>query len=414
LLALGASKSPLSIAKGSFLSHQTSRKNRIHATTSSMREVMKAVTRIAPSEATVLITGETGTGKEVVARLFHDHSARAAHAFVPINCGAIPETLIESELFGHARGAFTGAVSARKGRIAAAEGGTLFLDEIGELPLSLQVKLLRVLQERSYEPVGSNESVQANFRLVAATNRDLVKEVDAGRFRRDLYYRLMVCPIELASLRDCADDVVELFTHFWAGRGETRPVAAEVLMALRSYPWPGNVRELENVVERISVWAEGLSITLADLPRQLQPRGTSLPAPTPSAPWPVPALQADAPTPLEPLSADALEEQDQAPFALPPVPPPQSPSEPAPLSAAHALESDFVLDFRTPARMSLPIDMPSVLRRFEDEMIDIALVRTNGNKKAAADMLGLQRTTLVEKLRRRNRPELMNLDATGT
>ncbi len=169
----------------------------VHAPDSPMVELFRTCSRIAASEATVLITGETGTGKEVVARLIHARSPRAGKPLIPVNCGAIPETLLESELFGYVKGAFTGAVGNRRGRVAAADGGTLFLDEIGELPLSLQVKLLRVLQERSYEPVGSAESVPANFRLVAATNRDLAAEVEAGRFRRDLYYRLLVCPVEV-------------------------------------------------------------------------------------------------------------------------------------------------------------------------------------------------------------------------
>src|SRR6185436_2953126 len=244
----------------------------VHAPSSPIAEVIRTCRRIAPSDATVLLTGETGTGKEVFARLLHATSGRTNRQFVPVNCGAIPETLLESELFGFVRGAFTGAISARRGRVALAEGGTLFLDEIGEMPLALQVKLLRLLQEGTYEPVGSSESVTANFRLIAATNRDLELEVKAGRFRRDLYYRLHVCPVGLPPLRERPEDISALFNHFWRQRGEQRPIAPEVLRCLETYSWPGNVRELENLVERISVCSEGRVIRLVDLPAML--RGT--------------------------------------------------------------------------------------------------------------------------------------------
>ncbi|MGC4120519.1 MAG: sigma 54-interacting transcriptional regulator [Myxococcales bacterium] len=245
----------------------------VHGEGSPVVDVLKTCARIAPSDVTVLITGETGTGKEVFARLLHNSSCRAGRPMVSVNCGAIPETLLESELFGYAKGAFTGAVSARRGRIAMAEGGTLFLDEVGELPPSLQVKLLRVLQERVYEPVGSTESVRADFRLITATNRDLEAEVAAGRFRRDLYYRLMVCPVELPALRDRRGDVGPLFQHFWSRRGETRPIEPQAMQAMARYEWPGNVRELENLVERLSVCCEGGSITAADLPEPLRSLG---------------------------------------------------------------------------------------------------------------------------------------------
>ncbi len=250
----------------------------VHGPDSPLVELVRTCRRIAASDATVLLTGETGTGKEVFARYIHEHSGRHGRTLVPVNCGAIPETLLESELFGHVRGAFTGAVASRRGRIAAADGGTLFLDEIGELPLSLQVKLLRVLQERSYEPVGSTEPVPADFRLVAATNKDLAAEVAAGRFRRDLYYRLLVCPIEVPPLRARNGDATRLFQHFWAARGERRPLDPAVLEALAAHDWPGNVRELENLVERLAVCAEGSVIRLADLPASLRSRRAGAPA----------------------------------------------------------------------------------------------------------------------------------------
>jgi sigma-54 specific flagellar transcriptional regulator A len=210
---------------------------------------------------------------------------------VPVNCGAIPETLLESELFGHVKGAFTGATAARRGRIAAAEGGTLFLDEIGELPLNLQVKLLRVLQERSYEPVGSTEPVPANFRLVAATNKDLAAEVEAGRFRRDLYYRLLVCPVEVPPLRHRRGDIPHLFAWFWAARGETRPVDGNVLKLLEEHTWPGNVRELENVIER-AINRAGRSAVLGTDLLDFTGEGLQRPASPPAPPAQEPAAAA--------------------------------------------------------------------------------------------------------------------------
>src|SRR5450432_285594 len=243
----------------------------IYSPGSPLVDIRRACLRIAASDASALFTGETGTGKEVFARIIHSHSGRRDRQFVPVNCGAIPETLLESELFGFVKGAFTGAIANRRGRVALAEGGTLFLDEIGELPLPLQVKLLRLLQERTYEPVGSSESVSANFRLITATNRDLADEVRAGRFRSDLYYRLHVCPVRLPALRERRGDIAPLFRFFWARRGETRPVEAAVMDCLSAYAWMGNVRELENLVERVSVCAEGDVIRLSDLPPGIRP-----------------------------------------------------------------------------------------------------------------------------------------------
>ena len=351
--------------------------------------LVRTCERIAQSDATVLLTGETGTGKEVFARAIHERSPRAARPLVPVNCGAIPETLLESELFGHVRGAFTGASQSRRGRIAAAEGGTLFLDEVAELPLSLQVKLLRVLQERTYEPVGSAESVPADFRLVAATNRDLSAEVAAGRFRRDLYYRLLVCPIEIPPLRSRGDDILRLFNHFWAERGERRPIDPSVTEVLKAYEWPGNVRELENLAERLSVCAEGPTIRVVDLPIALRARrvnGATLSVvsdPEPTLPEPAPAM-VDAPEPEVPALPGSNEGIDPALLRALTTddPPPQV--DPG-LSAGR------------------PVDLPRMLRRLEEAYIAAALSRTGGNKKAAADLLGLQRTTLVEKLRRRNK-----------
>ncbi|HVE85557.1 MAG TPA: sigma 54-interacting transcriptional regulator [Myxococcales bacterium] len=351
----------------------------IHQPDSPLAGVLRSCDRIASSDATVLLTGETGTGKEVFARHIHQHSRRAARAFVPVNCGAIPEALLESELFGHVRGAFTGAATTRRGRLALADGGTLFLDEIGELPLSLQVKLLRVLQERRYEPIGASESVPSDFRLLAATNRDLAAEVEAGRFRRDLYYRLLVCPLQLPSLRERRSDIAPLFLHFWAARGESRPVEPQVLEALAAYAWPGNVRELENLVERLSVCTDAPSLRVVDLPVEMR-RGSlraveAAPAGAPAAaPVPPPA---PAPAPVAPVS----QPEDAAPEAL--------------LAAGDGQLVSLEIAF--------PVDLPTLLRVIEDRHIDAALARAGGNRKAAADLLGLQRTTLVEKLRRRER-----------
>ena len=351
----------------------------VHGPDSPILALARACGRIARSDATVLITGETGVGKEVFARLLHDSSPRAARPLVAVNCGAIPEALLESELFGHAKGAFTGATAARRGRIAAANGGTLFLDEIGELPLSLQVKLLRVLQERSYEPVGSTESVPADFRLVAATNRDLAAEVAAGRFRRDLYYRLLVCPIEVPPLRMRRGDIPHLFAHFWAQRGETRPVDAMVLKLLEEHAWPGNVRELENLVERLSVCAEGPVIRIPDLPPHLRPDSAEVaPLALRAEPRVVGEAREDSERGRVPEPCPA---ELRAIFAAPQPPAPEAIA----LDAVH------------------PVDLPGMLRRLEDAYIDAALTHSQGNKKAAADLLGLQRTTLVEKLRRRQR-----------
>jgi sigma-54 specific flagellar transcriptional regulator A len=354
----------------------------VHGPQSPVAEVVRACRRVAASDATVLISGETGTGKEVFARFLHENSPRAHRPLVAVNCGAIPETLLESELFGHVRGAFTGAIQSRRGRIAAAEGGTLFLDEIGELPLSLQVKLLRVLQDRVYEPVGSTEPVAADFRLIAATNRDLAAEVEAGRFRRDLYYRLLVCPVEVPPLRHRGEDVVRLFQHFWTARGETRAVDAAVLGAIQTYEWPGNVRELENLVERLSVCSEGRVIVPEDLPQPLRRACGTLAASAPVTLAPAPVTLAAAPTPAAEPDAAA---EPLAPVAAAPT-----------LTPVPGLAPLPTLDDRG-------VELPRVLRQLEDAYIDAALARTGGNKKAAADLLGLQRTTLVEKLRRRQR-----------
>jgi two-component system response regulator AtoC len=227
--------------------------------------------KVAPSEAAVLITGESGTGKELVAQAIHRHSPRAHRPLVTVNCAAIPETLLESELFGHERGAFTGATQAKPGRIELAVGGTLFLDEVGDLPLSVQVKLLRVLQERTFERLGGKDTIRAHFRLVAATNRDLQQFMAEGRFREDLFYRLNVVRIEVPPLRARRTDIPELAEHFLHRHRTERAdgpsnFSDEAMRVLLLYDYPGNVRGLEHLIQRAVVLARGPFITLDDLP----------------------------------------------------------------------------------------------------------------------------------------------------
>jgi DNA-binding NtrC family response regulator len=240
-----------------------------------MREIMEMVEQVADSRATVLVTGESGTGKEVVARLIHGFSGRKENPFVAISCAALPETLLESELFGHEKGAFTGADSAKAGRFELADTGTFFLDEVGDIPMPIQIKLLRVLQEREFERLGATKPTKVDVRLVTATNRDLQSAVDDGTFRLDLLYRLQVVEIHLPPLRDRVEDIEPLAEHFLAkysaenGR-ELARVHAEALPLLQSYAWPGNVRELENTMERATVMAQSGEKEL--LPKHLPPK----------------------------------------------------------------------------------------------------------------------------------------------
>jgi transcriptional regulator with PAS, ATPase and Fis domain len=239
-----------------------------------MKQVHQFLARIAPTDSTVLITGESGTGKEIAARALHRDSSRSSKPFVAINCAAIPESLLESELFGYNRGAFSSAVTQKKGRLEVAEGGVVFLDEIGELAPGLQVKLLRVLQEREFERLGSTRSIKLDIRLIAATNRDLRKAVEAGQFRRDLYYRLSVVNMPMPPLRERREDIALLTRHFvqkYAKRcnQKAKPVSREAMAALMNYDWPGNVRELENAIERALVMGSADTILLDDLPEAL-------------------------------------------------------------------------------------------------------------------------------------------------
>ncbi|WP_428265271.1 sigma-54-dependent transcriptional regulator [Haliangium sp.] len=243
-----------------------------------MAAVFRTVQKVARTDATVFIHGESGTGKELVARAIHEHSARAEGPFIKVNCGALTETLLESELFGHEKGAFTGAIKTKMGRFQLADGGTLFLDEVGDVSPAMQVKLLRVLQEHEFERVGGESTIKIDVRVISATNKDLDAEVAAGSFREDLYYRLHIVPIALPPLRERREDIPLLATHFLAKLGPrtnpaVRGLSDSALGRLMAYHWPGNVRELENVVEQALVFAEGEHIAVEDLPATLQGPG---------------------------------------------------------------------------------------------------------------------------------------------
>jgi DNA-binding NtrC family response regulator len=309
-----------------------------------MRALFQLIETVAPTTATILISGETGTGKEMVARAIHQTSPRHRERFVAINVSAIPETLLDAELFGHVRGAFTGAVAMRQGRLEQADKGTLFLDEVGTMPMALQMKMLRVLQEREFERIGDTRTIKVDVRIVAATNADLTKMVKEGTFREDLYYRLNVIAVHLAPLRERPEDIPLLAQTFLEkfckdpripDPGSPIPtVSQEAMRRLMSYNWPGNVRQLENAIERaLAMLGSRTQIEVADLPPDLQ----------------------------------AVEENTVKPS------------------------------------LDLPeqgVDLPALVAQIEKEMIGRALARTDNNKGAAARLLGLKRTTLVEKLKR--------------
>ena len=314
-----------------------------------MARLFQLLETVAATTSTILITGETGTGKEVVARAIHHNSPRRMHRFVALNCSAIPETLLEAELFGHVRGAFTGAVGNRQGRLEQSHKGTLFLDEVGTMSPALQMKLLRVLQQREFERVGDSHTIKVDVRVIAATNSDLLQMVEDGQFRSDLYYRLNVIPIQLPPLRDRKEDVPLLAQHFLeqfqeavaasgvAREGGPAPrltVSQEAMRRLMSYSWPGNVRQLENAVERAVAFSGGRSqIDVADLPSELQQ------------------------------------------------------PEPAPVASSVSLPEEG-------------LDLSVLVAAIERDLIHRSLERTGGNKGQAARLLNLKRTTLVEKLKR--------------
>jgi sigma-54 specific flagellar transcriptional regulator A len=350
------------------------------------------IERVASSSATVLITGESGTGKELVARALHDQSDRSGGNFVPINCAAIPKDLLESELFGHRKGAFTGAMADRIGRFELAHGGTIFLDEIGDLSLDMQVKLLRVLQERTVDPVGGLKSVEVDVRVVAATHRDLEAEIEAGRFREDLYYRLNVLPLNTPALRQRTQDVPALLAHFaehFAAKGQT-PISftADFIEALKDYAWPGNVRELSNLVDRFNTLFSGQLLSLATVPSSLLPKGLrALQAQRVSTPI-VDSLEIVAPLAKEmqhSANADMMN-----PFA--------NPAPPLEMDLHNEVEDIIMLAQGLPSLPPEGLSLKDRLADIEKDLIVQALNRTDGNVSQTARLLNLQRTTLIEKL----------------
>lgn len=340
----------------------------------------------------MLVTGESGTGKELLVRALHANSRRADKPFVPINCGAIPKELLESELFGHEKGAFTHAIRSRPGRFEMADGGTIFLDEIGEMELSLQVKILRVLQEKEIERVGGTGCKKVDVRIVAATNRDLEVEVAAGRFREDLYYRLNVIPLHLPPLRQRGNDVLLLaryfLNHFCTKKARDPMLLDETTRRiLAAYNWPGNVRELENFMERLSILVDGDTVCMDDLPRKIldQVGDVSL---LPPVEEDAPACEPEAEPLAEPTADDGVEQT--------PAPAPQVEAAiPVAASGAFVWPNLGVLTAQGQ-------NLKDFLDAVESRLIDEALAKAEGVKNQAAELLGIKRTTLIEKLKKRS------------
>lgn len=358
----------------------------------SLAEVFKVLGKVAPTDSTVLVTGESGTGKELLVRALHANSRRADKPFVPINCGAIPKELLESELFGHEKGAFTHAIRSRQGRFEMADGGTIFLDEIGEMELSLQVKILRVLQEKEIERVGGTGCKKVDVRIVAATNRDLEVEVAAGRFREDLYYRLNVIPLHLPPLRQRGNDVLLLaryfLNHFCTKKARDPMLLDETTRRiLAAYNWPGNVRELENFMERLSILVDGDTVCMDDLPRKIldQVGDVSL---LPPVVEDDPACEPEAEQLAEPTADDGVEQ----------TPAPASQVEAAMPVAANGAFVWPNLGVLTAQGQNLKDFLDAV----EGRLIDEALAKAEGVKNQAAELLGIKRTTLIEKLKKRS------------
>lgn len=312
-----------------------------------LKDVLKLVERVSETDSTVLVLGESGTGKELVARAIHYNSRRAHKPLIPVNCGAIPENLLESELLGHVKGSFTGAINTKMGRFEMANGGTIFLDEIGDMSLRLQVKILRVLQEKKFEPVGSTKTVEADVRIIAATNQNLEELVAQGKFREDLYYRLNVIPINVPTLRQRVCDIPILVDHFLRKYSDNNHLTAprvpqDVMSVFMNYKWPGNIRELENTIERLVVLRPGQEIQMNDLPEKFL------------------------------KVTDTIFKN----------------------SALHIPDAG--------------ISLKNAVNDFENNLILKALDKTGWNKNKAANLLKLNRTTLVEKIKKKQLEKLMN------
>jgi two-component system nitrogen regulation response regulator GlnG len=333
-----------------------------------MQQVYKLIGQVAPTNTTILITGESGTGKELVARAVYQNGSRVNKPFIAINCAAIPENLLESELFGHEKGAFTGALNQRIGKFEQCDGGTLFLDEIGDMPMTTQTKILRVLQEGEISRVGNNQSIKTDVRIIAATNKDLWQAVQRKEFREDLFYRLNVVRLNLPPLRERASDIPLLVAYFlnkFRLKQPTGPsqMADEALAAIQRHPWPGNVRELENCIQRAMVLASGNTITLANLPEEIA-KGAR-----PAAGEPASAAASDATAPVS---------------SRPATPPAAGQNE-----VAHAVEVLFEFARREKEKL-----LPAV----ERELIRRALAETSGNQVQAAKLLGMTRATLRKRV----------------
>jgi sigma-54 specific flagellar transcriptional regulator A len=372
-------------------------------TSAAIRDVIALIRQVAAFDSTALVLGESGTGKEVVARAIHDLSPRRGRPFVAVNCGAIPADLLESELFGHEKGSFTGAIAARKGRFEIAEGGTLFLDEIGDMSPSMQVKLLRVLQERVFERVGNHASIRCNVRIIAATHRNLEDSIARGTFREDLYHRINVFPIEMPPLRTRSEDIPLLIRDFVAhnmaeGRGRLQ-ISQRALAALALHSWSGNVRELGNLVERLSIVCSNRVVEVRDLPPKYRPPED----------WTLEVKALDSTLCVSALDdasqAIAVEEEvslsDEGALTMLESdafePRPLEPSRLAPTAIEAATLDPFA------ALTILPqegLDLRAHLLSIERRLVEQALERSNGTVAHAARLLNLRRTTLVEKLRK--------------